>query len=350
MAKLHKNSFGFLRLFFAFLVIVSHTPELKDGNRSREILTSIFGSLSFGEVAVDGFFIISGYFIVTSFIRSSSISSYFIKRIFRIYPGYIASFIFCLLIVGPLAGTPIAELPRHVVRQIINIPMLRAPILPHVFDGQPYPSLNGAMWSLSYEFSCYVIVVLLGLSGIFKRSSAVFLLIIFLISFYILSQSHYAQLNTFFRLCMVFMCGAAWAVAPKLRAWSWTLFFISSTISILFLFLGKYAEIGLSIFGSYSILSFGFLVNKGILTKINNKTDISYGVYLYAWPIEKLIFLYFPTISLISAGTIDFLMSALCAIASWHIVERPMQKWSHKLSEQLSSRPLFKSPASPKLP
>ena len=47
------NNFGVLRLLFAYLVIVAHSPELVDGNASRELLTQIFGTITFGGLAVD---------------------------------------------------------------------------------------------------------------------------------------------------------------------------------------------------------------------------------------------------------------------------------------------------------
>ena len=52
----HSNNFGILRLVFAFLVIVSHSFELVDGNRLREPLTRVFGTTTLGILGVDGFF------------------------------------------------------------------------------------------------------------------------------------------------------------------------------------------------------------------------------------------------------------------------------------------------------
>src|SRR5690349_3903397 len=91
----HRNGFGALRLIFASLVIVSHTPEIIDGDRRNEILTNVFGTISFGELAVFGFFIVSGYLITSSYLSSRSPIDYLLRRVARIYPGFIIAFLIC---------------------------------------------------------------------------------------------------------------------------------------------------------------------------------------------------------------------------------------------------------------
>ena len=102
-AQTKQNNFGFLRLFFAIVVIFSHAPEAIDGDRNRELMTRFFGTMSMGDLAVTCFFLISGFLILMSYQHSSSFKNYLKKRVLRIYPGFILAYLFCLLCVIPMA-------------------------------------------------------------------------------------------------------------------------------------------------------------------------------------------------------------------------------------------------------
>ena len=158
----HRNNFGFLRLLFATLVIISHSAELIDGNRSREPLTNLFGVLSFGELAVDAFFLISGYLVVQSFERSDSTLSYLMKRIRRIYPGFLVAYIACVFVVAPLVGNDLTIMSfGNLAHVIFDASTLHEPPRVFGFADLPYPSLNGSMWTIQVKFRCYLLVVFL---------------------------------------------------------------------------------------------------------------------------------------------------------------------------------------------
>ena len=154
------SAFGWLRLLLASLVIVSHTPELVDGDRHRELLTRLFGGLSFGELAVDGFFIVSGFLMAGSVLASASRGAFLQKRLVRLYPAFAVSSLICVLVVAPLAtGRSPAELTANISNIVFRIAILCPPAALNAFAGTPYPALNGAAWTLQWELGCYLLML-----------------------------------------------------------------------------------------------------------------------------------------------------------------------------------------------
>jgi peptidoglycan/LPS O-acetylase OafA/YrhL len=338
-AKSRANNFGLLRLFFASLVIVSHSPELVDGDRSREILTRLFGTLSFGEIAVDGFFLISGFLIVKSFVESRSLTSYFLKRLFRIVPGYLVCFWACVLILAPLVGAkrelftagPIARLVGKTV-------FLLQPYVDGAFHGLHYELLDGPMWTIAYEFRCYIAAALLGLIGLYNPRFR--LLILFLtLGFIVLNASDYfsgvslrgdrvlGTLERNVRFLSIFLVGAIYFIfRDRIRFTNLgALIAVTSLIPMFFFHLT--AEAAFAVFGGYLIFWFAFKVPVLRLGLIGQDNDISYGVYLYAWPIQSSIVWCNPSINPWVLCLLSMVGAAIFGYASWMIVERPALGW-----------------------
>jgi peptidoglycan/LPS O-acetylase OafA/YrhL len=75
--------------------------------------------------------------------------------------------------------------------------------------------------------------------------------------------------------------------------------------------------------GGYVLFWAAFNLRWKPLLTINAKDDISYGVYLYAWPIAALIIWYWPSVSLVVLNLATFAGAVLCGVASWHLIEKP---------------------------
>lgn len=342
----HHNAFGVLRLLLAALVIVSHTPELADGNSQREILTNLTGTLSFGGIAVFGFFIISGYLITGSFIKSTSLKSFLRKRVVRIYPAFIISSLLCLLIVAPLAGAVFdIKSPHLVLNSIVRIAILGQPRVDGAFIGQyyndPVSALNGAAWTIQYEFACYILAAMLGLVGLYRHPIWVAMLaLVCIIAAQLVPGNYVASLTRghifagapafIFKLPGMFLAGATfYVVRDRLRLTGGGC--ILATVGLcISLPVAPLTDIGVAIFGGYLLLAVARFGGDTAFGRINDRNDISYGLYLYAWPIEQLLIKYFGSANLLTLGLATFALAIVCGWASWLLIERPMMLYFAK--------------------
>jgi peptidoglycan/LPS O-acetylase OafA/YrhL len=305
------NNFNLLRFLLASLVIVSHAPELVDGDRHREILTRIFHTISFGELAVDGFFLLSGFLIVQSWDRRPNLLHFIMNRVLRIYPGFLVASLISVYVVGPLG----ADSSRYFAQVDFPMVLVRAlallePVGGPAFEGQPYPILNGALWTILYEFRCYMIVAVLGLFSVVRRRWP-WLLIAAAIALF--TQS---------RLVAFFLVGGCFYLYRDHIRYTNRRALLSAIVVILCLFNMRSTRLALLFPGAYLLFWFAFL-RSPILAHFRDYPDISYGLYLYGWPMQKLFHWYLPSLSPWWLIPLVLTSAGICGTFSWYLVEKP---------------------------
>jgi peptidoglycan/LPS O-acetylase OafA/YrhL len=171
---LRANNFDCLRFLMAVLVIFSHSyPLLYGGEGLVEPLQRVVSrNMTFGTLAVDVFFIISGFLIAMSFERSSTKRSFLRKRILRIVPGYFAATLIGVFVVAPWFVPSSSPWHSTAFYSTVgrSVATLGTPTVPGVFYRNPFPNaLNGSLWTIAYEFKCYLLILLLGAAGILRK-------------------------------------------------------------------------------------------------------------------------------------------------------------------------------------
>lgn len=328
------NNFNFLRLALATMVILSHSPLLVDGNEQREPLKRISGALPLGEVAVSAFFLLSGFLIVQSWSRTPLFFDFLKKRVLRIYPGFVGASLVSALVVGPLGSNTSSYFSQFDWIQFLKgVLVLHTPLIPRVFEGQPFSMVNGSMWTIIYEFRCYLLVALFGLCGFIKRrhlwlALSVVTLLFFLSSSLVnhttspLLRKVLGNPVVFLRFAVFFCVGGCFSLFRDRIQYKASWACAAGVLLLACFFYGNTARLSLMTLGAYVLFWFAF-AHIPALTKWRTYPDISYGVYLYGWPIQKLWLWHIPSLSPWTLFLLSFPLSYVCGWLSWHLVERP---------------------------
>jgi peptidoglycan/LPS O-acetylase OafA/YrhL len=332
------NNFDFLRLSLAVLVIYSHSYPLGAGSEVNEPLRRCtHGQVTFGAVAVDLFFIMSGYLIAASAERSNSFFDFLKKRVSRIYPAFILCAALMAIVVLPLSGGHFAATSTLAKLGEFSLQTLRLREF-HVdgtFGKNPYPGiLNGSVWSIQYEFWCYIGVAILASCGLLAKRAWTLALWLASIAISVAFQSQGWILGGKFagvllgspqlwaRLLPMYLAGVVFYLfRERMRFTGWT-----AALSIAALVVASALPLGwTAVFpfaGAYLIFSIAF-ASWLPLQRVGRFGDFSYGVYHYAFPIEQLLMQGFrrnvsPWLLFICATP----LTIAAAIVSWYAVER----------------------------
>lgn len=341
------NNFDFLRFVLAIAVIYCHCHVLYYGKEDgREPLWEASQhQISIGSVAVNFFFAISGYLIFQSWQKASSFGEYMYKRVLRIYPGFIVAGLLCLFVFAPL-GTgdyyqPLGYWKDYFVEVnygtvLRNILTLQQLDLPDTLEYVPLAKvLNGSLWTIRYEFLCYLLIPLLQVLGLYRYKYA--LLATFVLCMVVLCIQEHLRLTLynwetvpllgkpdyFPRFLTYFLAGMCVYQYKNMIPKSKWLLCISLIATSLGLFVFKGVNFVLPIFGSYVLFYLAF-TKFFTVSNFGKYGDFSYGLYVYAWPIQQLIVLHLEKqLNIGFLFTISVLATLPLAWLSWKYIEKP---------------------------
>ncbi|WP_413043934.1 acyltransferase family protein [Pseudomonas sp. YJ42] len=323
-----QNNFDFLRFFAASAVVLGHCYWLS-GAGEVEPVRLFTGSMDTADIAVNLFFVMSGFLIAASWINSRSPLDFAAKRALRIFPALGVSVLLTVLIVGPLATELSLEeyfLNRQTLGYLGNIALITHFHLPEVFTGNPFPeTVNGSVWTLPYEVLMYVSLLLMGLLRVFGRIAVLVVPIALILIHFQLAPSLGLEsdiLRKSTRLGMFFFLGSALYLFRRSVPWNWKIALTLLAVSLLS------AQTELWLFVHVLTLPYLtiYLAHLPIprLSRFGKYGDFSYGIYIFSFPIQQLLMHGFsPQLPLGAFMAISLSASIAIAALSWHLIESP---------------------------
>lgn len=299
-------------------------------------------------VGVDGFFAISGFLISRSWLSDPRVRDYLVARALRILPGFYVCLIITAFVFAPVSVAIQGGSPKKLLGSTGPIEyILKNSALAYLqqgVSGTPHgvPAAgdwNGSLWSLVYEAMCYLAVAGIGLAGLASRKWISPVMLAFaafgamLLPPLTLTQA-WTIPQLVVRSAIMFAAGALLYQWRDVIPARWSLVAVSVIMVLAASQLPDYRLVaGLPL--AYAVIVSGSLIKH---RRLILRTDLSYGVYIYAFPVQQLLAI----CGLVNLNPLVFFPVAAIATlplaaASWFLVEKPAMSLKYRLKRKWSA-------------
>jgi peptidoglycan/LPS O-acetylase OafA/YrhL len=326
------NNFNLIRFLAASAVLLDHSFALVRPDIAATAFVD-FAKLEIGRLAVDVFFIVSGFLVTRSVLTQPTLVDYAVARFLRLFPALVVATIGIAFVLGPLVTSMPWQDYFSDPRPWLYVPLTASLIthsltLPGVFETVPVSGvIDAPLWTLRYETMCYVLLAIFAVLGMLATKTRAGLTLALILAVYIVItfatplRGEIAAVDSATRFVFGFFVGGAlYLFADKLK--------LSLGIALLLGIMAAAAygtpvyELALRVALGYGLIWFA-LVPAGAIRNFNRVGDYSYGLYILCFPIQQTIVMLEPAITPWALFISSFPAVLGLAVLSWHFVEHP---------------------------
>lgn len=340
-----RNGFTLIRIISATLVLFTHCYVVL-GYSNGDILERN-GYIGFSKIGLDTFFVISGYLVTGSLLRSNNMIEFISKRIVRLLPALVVLIAITVFFVGPIVTSNQNYFTNTGTWKYLSLSLIfsKSRFLPGVFDENPIAVVNGSLWSLPLEVTCYAAISLFFIIKILNKKVLAIVLLAML-TLHLNDTFNREYLYLYIQeilaneLGYLFLFGSFLALLKINTEFNPILLVIPISIIFMgFIFYGgdwhRYAFFYLLLWPLTIIL---------VCIKLKkfhwlNKYDISYGVYIYGFLCQQILVTSFPKMTSIPSFFISsILLSYIAGYLSWIFIEKPTIKLCKNIISQKAKK------------
>jgi peptidoglycan/LPS O-acetylase OafA/YrhL len=333
------NNLDLFRVIAAFMVIYGHAYAILPAKGKSDFLGQLLGFDYSGSLAVKIFFFLSGLVVTNSLLDKRGITQFLINRAFRIWPAFLLVLAISAFFLGPL-------LTLNSFRDYFSSPLVydyffRGAImdirsdLPGVFQNNTYKAVNGSLWTIPWEVKAYLFLLAAFFLKIlnFKKIAILFFLLVIAAPF-LRESLHLIVISKNPEVYLLWPCfaiGSIFSVYKKDLPINllgvfllWIMYYLlkSNTFSFYIFYLALF----------YSII---FISSRTWFLMLKPRFDISYGVYLWGWPIQQILAQYYSDFGILFNQIWSILIASVLGLISWKLLEDPAIKMGRNFGNNL---------------